>query len=98
MGAQHQDVLQVEGLHLADRQAVVHRVHKVVLIVHVRTGQRLIVQDQMRLGVADPIVPAPRVLESLNLQQTEAIAPFHPVLRWVDRMIPRAFVHELLNP
>jgi hypothetical protein len=52
----------------------------------------------MRLGVADPIVPAPRVLESLNLQQTEAIAPFHPVLRWVDRMIPRAFVHELLNP
>lgn len=84
MEAQHRDVLQVEGLHLADLQAVAHRVHKVAQIV----------RDRIRLAVEDPIALVQLDQEYLNLRQTVAVVRFHLVLQWVARMIPRVFVHE----
>lgn len=93
MEAQHQDVLQVEG-HLlvahqtADRhQAVAHRVHKVVLIVR---GQR-------RRAAEDPIALARLGQESPNLKQIVAAVRYLQEPRWAAPVIPRVFVHELLN-
>ena len=83
----------MEGHHPAVHQVVgrllaaVLRVHKVVQIVHVR----------MRLAVEDPIVLAQRVQVFPNLQQTVAVVRFHLALQWADLVIPRVFVHELLN-
>lgn len=109
MEGQHPTDHQVAGR----LQTAALRVHKVVQIVHVRKGQHqivplqpdlhrvhkavLIVQGQMRLAGADPIVPVRRVQEYLNLRQIVAVAPFHLGLRWVAPVIPRDFVHELLN-
>ncbi len=83
----------MEGLHPADPQvegrlqAATHRVHKVVLII----------QDRMRHAVVDLIAPVQRVRVFLNLQQTAAVVRFRHGPPWGALMIPRVFVHELLN-
>lgn len=99
----------MEGLHLADLQAAAHRVHKVVpledqhLIVPLQQDLHrvhkvvLIVRDRMRLAAEDPIVLVRRVQVFPNPQQTVAAVRFPRELQWVARVIPRVFVHELLN-
>jgi len=84
----------VEGHHLVVHQvagrlqAATLRVHKVVqVIVHVRKV----------LEVADQIVLVRLGQEYPNLRRTVAVALFHREPQWAVPVIPRVFVHELLN-
>lgn len=91
-------LIEVEGQHLIVRdrtgqhlivplQQDLHRVHKVVLID----------QDQMRLAAEDPIELARRVQVFPSLRQTAAVVRSRHEPPWVVLVIPRVFVHELLN-